>query len=132
MDDEESARERNLDEAIEESFPASDPPANTVETGTHVGATGVMELAAKVFDHKAAHQFELEVEGQTSVLTYQRNADSLVLLHTEVPPSLRGRHIADTLAKAALDAADAEGLHAIPVCPFVKAYLKRHPRVVSR
>ena len=132
MDEDESARERNLDETIEESFPASDPPANTVETGTHVGATGATELATKVFDHRAAHQFELVVEGQTAVLTYQRNADSLVLLHTEVPPSLRGRHIADTLAKAALDAADTEGLSAIPVCPFVKAYLKRHPRVNSR
>jgi predicted GNAT family acetyltransferase len=129
MDEEESARERNLDEAIEESFPASDPPANTVEIGTHVGGTDAPELAAKVVDHRAAHQFELVVDGQTSVLTYQRKADSLVLVHTEVPPSLRGRHIADVLVKAALDAADAEGLRAVPVCPFVKAYLKRHPRV---
>jgi predicted GNAT family acetyltransferase len=128
MDDEESARERNLDEAIEESFPASDPPANTVETGTHVGAMGATELAARVVDHRAAHQFELVVDGQTAVLIYERKPDSLVLVHTEVPPSLRGRHIADILAKAALDAADAEGLSAVPVCPFVKAYLRRHPR----
>jgi predicted GNAT family acetyltransferase len=89
---------------------------------------GATQLAAKVVDHKAAHQFELVVDGQTSVLTYQRKDDTLVLVHTEVPPSLRGRHIADTLAKAALDAADAQGVRAVPVCPFVKAYLKRHPR----
>jgi hypothetical protein len=25
-----------VDEAIEETFPASDPPANTVETGVHI------------------------------------------------------------------------------------------------
>jgi uncharacterized protein len=123
MDDEESARERNLDETIEESFPASDPPANTVETGTHPA-----QPAPVVVDNRSRHQFELVVDGQTAMLVYERTPDSLVLVHTEVPPALRGQHIADILAKAALDAADAEGLRAVPVCPFVKAYLKRHPR----
>jgi hypothetical protein len=28
--------EADLDETIEETFPASDPPANTVETGVHI------------------------------------------------------------------------------------------------
>jgi hypothetical protein len=31
-------REDQLDEAIEETFPASDPPANTVETGIAIGS----------------------------------------------------------------------------------------------
>lgn len=31
--------EAKLDETIEESFPASDPPANTVETGIHPAPT---------------------------------------------------------------------------------------------
>jgi hypothetical protein len=31
--------ERDLDETLDETFPASDPPANTVETGIRVGAT---------------------------------------------------------------------------------------------
>jgi len=80
-----------------------------------------------VTDNREASQFELVLDGQTAVLTYERTPTSLVLVHTEVPPSLRGRHLADALAKAAIDAAHAEGLQIVVVCPFVKAYLRKHP-----
>jgi Predicted acetyltransferase len=68
------------------------------------------------------------MDGETAVLVYERRPTSLVLVHTEVPPALRGRHFGDALAKAALDAADAEGLSVVVVCPFVNAYLRKHPR----
>jgi predicted GNAT family acetyltransferase len=80
-----------------------------------------------VTDNPEASQFELVVDGQTAVLTYKRTPESLVLVHTEVPPSLRGRHLADALAKAAVEAARTEGLLIVAVCPFVKAYLRKHP-----
>jgi predicted GNAT family acetyltransferase len=80
-----------------------------------------------VTDNREANQFELVVDGQTSVLTYKRTPASLVLVHTEVPPSLRGHHLADTLAKAAIDAAHAEGLQIVAVCPFVREYMRKHP-----
>lgn len=37
MDENQAARDRKIDEALEETFPASDAPANTVETGIRVG-----------------------------------------------------------------------------------------------
>jgi uncharacterized protein len=119
-----SAGDRKLDETLEETFPASDAPANTVETGTRVGSVPV---SPSVTDNREASQFELVVDGQTAVLTYERTPTSLVLVHTEVPPSLRRRHLADALAKAAIDAAHAERLQIVVVCPFVKAYLRKHP-----
>jgi uncharacterized protein len=79
-----------------------------------------------VTDNREASRFELVVDGQTAVLTYERTPKSLVLVHTEVPPPLRGRHLADALAKAAIDAAHAEGLQFVAVCPFVKAYVRNH------
>ena len=118
-----AALDRELDETLEGSFPASDAAANTVVTGTHVVPAPQLPV---VTDNRGASQFELVVDCQTAVLTYERTATSVVLVHTEVPPSLRGRHLADALAKAAIDAAHAERLQLVVVCPFVKAYLRKH------
>jgi len=90
---------------------------------------GPVPLSPSVADNREASRFELVVDGQTAVLTYERTPEPLVLVHTEVPPSLRGRHLADALAKAAIDAAHAEGLQIVALCRFVKAYLRKHPEL---
>jgi len=123
------AGEENLDETIEESFPASDPPANTVETGIRVDATAIVPA---VIDNLEAGRFEVTVDGEIAFLDYQRTPQALVLVHTEVPPPLQGRHLADALAKAAIDRGHAEGLAIVAVCPFVKAYLRKHPGSAAR
>jgi predicted GNAT family acetyltransferase len=86
-------------------------------------------LGGSVVDNREAHRFEVVMEGKTAVLEYERTPTSLVLVHTQVPPSLRGRHIADTLARAGVEAAHAEGLQVVAKCHFVKAYLRKHPQL---
>ena len=115
--------DRALDETLEETFPASDPPGNTVETGIRVGAPP----AESVVDNRDASRFELTVDGHTAVIKYERTPKSLILVHTEVPPALRGRHLGDVLVSAAFDRGHAEGLRIVAVCPFVRAYLRKHP-----
>jgi predicted GNAT family acetyltransferase len=115
-----------LDETLEETFPASDPSGQTVETGIAIDVTDV--LIEQVRDNPAAHRFELAIDGQVAFLSYERKADSLVFVHTEVPQALRGRRLGESLVKAGLRAARREGLHVVPVCPFVKAYLVKHPQ----
>jgi uncharacterized protein len=85
------------------------------------------EVVPPVSDNRDASRFELTVEGHTGVLVYKRTPASLVLVHTEVPPAIRGRRFGEALVKAAIDAAHAEGLRIVAVCPFVKAYLRKHP-----
>jgi predicted GNAT family acetyltransferase len=75
----------------------------------------------------AEHRFEATVDGHTGVLTYREAAGRITLIHTEVPPELRGRGIADALARAALDDARRRRLLVRPLCPFAQAFLKRHP-----
>jgi predicted GNAT family acetyltransferase len=114
-----------LDEALEETFPASDPPANTVETG--IGTGGAPRYAREsVIDNAAASRFELADGGETAFLVYERAPGALRLIHTEVPPAMRGQHAGDALVEAALEAGRAAGLRIIAICPFAQAYLRKH------
>jgi predicted GNAT family acetyltransferase len=99
--------------------------SNMLFTGIPIGGAA---LARAVVDNREAHRFEPVVDGKTAVLAYERTPTSLVLVHTQVPPSLRGRHLADTLATASIESAHAEGLQVVAKCHFVKAYLRRHPQ----
>jgi predicted GNAT family acetyltransferase len=114
-----------LDEALEETFPASDAPANTVGTGIRIGLPAI--AGGSVTDHSTKNRFEISVNGETAVLVYDRTADALTLIHTEVPTALRGHHLGETLVEAALQSARSAGLRIIAVCPFVRAYMRKHP-----
>lgn len=79
-----------------------------------------------VIDNKAENQYEVHAEGEVAILTYQRQNGRITFYHTEVPPKLEGRGIAGMLARTALEAARADGLDVIPLCPYVAAYIRRH------
>jgi len=117
--------EEKLDEGLDETFPASDPPANTVETGIRTGEPSGFE--PEVSDNPSLSRFELVVDGHTAFLTYERTANSMTLVHTEVPRALRGRHLGETLVESALAFGRRAGLRISVVCPFARSYLRRHP-----
>ncbi|HEU5258275.1 MAG TPA: GNAT family N-acetyltransferase [Vicinamibacterales bacterium] len=119
-----------VDEALEQTFPASDPPANTVETGIRITIPLEIDVDTSVTDNTAQSRFELNVDGHVAYLEYERTPNTLTLLHTEVPPEIRGRHIADRLVEAALAIGRSEGRRLVVICPFARAYLRRHRRDV--
>ncbi len=85
----------------------------------------------QVRDNREAEQFEITVDGKLAYLVYERTPDTMLLIHTEVPSELRGHHLGEMLVKASLDAAAAEGLRIIALCPFAKAYLRKHPDAIK-
>ena len=87
-----------------------------------------MPLTNDVFDNREAGRFELQTEGGRAFLRYKRADGALTLIHTEVPEELRGHRLGERLVVAALDAARAEGLRVVAVCPYVRAYLRKHPQ----
>ena len=118
-------RDDDLDETLEETFPASDAPANTIETGIRPAAPAAPELAP-VTDDVAHSRLELTVGGQTGFLEYQRQQDTFTILHTEVPESIRGHHVGERLVEAGVEAARSSGLRLVVICPFARAYMRRH------
>ena len=129
MDTSRPKDEDALDEALEETFPASDPPANTVETAVRPRAK---VDTPPVIDNRERSRFELHVGELVGFLLYERSEKSLALIHTEVPVELRGRHFGEVLVNAALDEARRNGLAIVAVCPFAREYLrKQRQRTVS-
>ncbi|WNV74679.1 GNAT family N-acetyltransferase [Geodermatophilus sp. DSM 44513] len=58
---------------------------------------------------------------------YRRQGDRVVFTHTEVDPAAGGRGVGSSLVRGALDDVRTRGLRAVPLCPFVRAWLDRHP-----
>jgi predicted GNAT family acetyltransferase len=80
-----------------------------------------------VSNNPAHQRYELDVDGHTAA-TYYKTADGVItFIHTEVPPELGGKGIGSRLIKGALDQVRSDGLKVIAECPFVKAYIEKHP-----
>ncbi|MDR2986206.1 MAG: N-acetyltransferase [Nocardiopsaceae bacterium] len=90
-----------------------------------------MNADERVTDNRAESRFELPVDGAVGELNYRRRANRLVLIHTEVPKRLEGHGVGGTLVKAAVDRAASEGLTVVPLCPFARSWLERHPETAD-
>lgn len=55
--------------------------------------------------------------------------DGLVTFtHTEIDPKFEGRGVGSALVRSALDdVRNRGGLKVLPICPFVKAWMLKHP-----
>jgi len=81
-----------------------------------------------VRDNPDEQRYELLVNGElVGELVYRLRDSRITLLHTEVSPSVEGQGLGGRLVAGALDDIRARGLRVVPVCPFVRAYLRRHP-----
>lgn len=80
----------------------------------------------EVIHEPAQQRFVVTTEGLESVLEYQWNGCAMVdFSHTFVPPELRGRGIAERLARTGIDWARAQGLQMQASCWYVRRLLER-------
>jgi predicted GNAT family acetyltransferase len=83
----------------------------------------------EVTHNAAAQRFEAVVSGLLCRCDYRMHGDTMMLVHTEVPPQLEGHGIASKLVQAAFDHAKQAGWDVLPVCSYVSSWARRHPEV---
>ncbi|MGB3716041.1 MAG: GNAT family N-acetyltransferase [Candidatus Promineifilaceae bacterium] len=81
-----------------------------------------------VVNNAADSRFEVQQGGHLAVIDYYREGNNIVFTHTGVPDAIGGQGIASKMAKTALEYARSTDLGVVPLCPFVKAYIRRHPK----
>jgi uncharacterized protein len=84
-------------------------------------------MANTVRNNTALNRFELDADGHTAVAYYRLAPGVITFTHTEVPQELAGRGIGSALARGALEIVRAQGLKVVAQCPFISAYLGKHP-----
>lgn len=84
-------------------------------------------MSYDVRDNAAARRYEIALDGKTAFTAYRRSPGGIEFTHTEVPKEFEGKGIGSALAKHVLDKAKADNLTVTPTCPFIQAYIKRHP-----
>src|SRR5690606_33673412 len=79
-------------------------------------------------DGPSKGRYRLIVDGVEAEMTYSRAGEGLIIIdHTEVPAALRGRKVGERLVRQAIEDARRDGIAIMPLCPFAKAQIARHP-----
>ena len=87
-----------------------------------------MDVSQLAVEHRLdLKRFQIEIDGQMAMVKYYPGNKEIIFTHTEVPEAFEGQGVAGKIAKTALEYAKAEGLRVRPMCPYIAAYIQRHP-----
>ncbi|AEB43994.1 gcn5-related n-acetyltransferase [Micromonospora maris AB-18-032] len=81
-----------------------------------------------VEENAAKHRYEILVDDALAGFTaYLPRGEALVFTHTEVDPAFQGMGVGSALMRGTLEQVRAQGQRIVPQCPFMAAFIKRHP-----
>jgi predicted GNAT family acetyltransferase/glutaredoxin len=84
---------------------------------------------ADVVNVPSESRYELRVGDRVlGSVAYRLHDATIAFTHTEVDKACEGRGFGTRLVRDAVADAEAAGLRVVPLCPFVRAYLKRRDR----
>ena len=85
-----------------------------------------------VTDNEGESRYEIRLGDELAgFVTYRRRPGRIAFQHTEVDDRFEGQGIGSRLIRTVLDQARSDGLAVLPFCPFVKAYIERHPEYLG-
>jgi len=85
----------------------------------------------EVMHSSTQKRFEMQIGDQIAMVKYILGSSEIIFTHTEVPEAVEGQGVAGKIAKAAVEYAQAQGLRIRPMCPYMAAWIKRHPEYHS-
>jgi predicted GNAT family acetyltransferase len=91
------------------------------------GHTGGLIHEQPGFQQSSASPFRAAVDGHIAATYYELAGGVITFVRAEVPPELGGKGVGSKLVRGALDQVRADGLKVIAQCPFVKAWIDKHP-----
>lgn len=80
-----------------------------------------------LIDNSEKKRYEFQLPEHTAFIEYIKAQEKIYLTHTEVPIALEGQGIGTALVHQVLEDVKAKDLTLVPLCPFVAAYIKKHP-----
>jgi len=80
-----------------------------------------------VVNNAETGRFEVHLGDEVAYTEYRLLKTGILFPHTEVPPAFEGKGVGGALVRAGMAFARERGELVIPVCPFVAAYITRHP-----
>ena len=78
--------------------------------------------------HEEGKRYYIQLGNERAELAYQENGKTRDFRHTYVPEEQRGRKVAETLVRHALDDTMLNGYKFIPTCPYVERFVEEHPQ----
>lgn len=88
-----------------------------------------MSEQLEISNNEEQQQLEYRAGNDLATLTYKFYKKDIAFMHTNVPESLAGKGIASALAASAFEYAKKINKLVMVYCPFVAAYLKKHPEL---
>lgn len=84
---------------------------------------------SKVVRNDEKSRYEVFFDGELAGFSeYEERDDETVFIHTEIDGGFSGKGLGSILAKNAVEDVIARGRVIRPLCPFIKAYLEKHPQ----
>jgi predicted GNAT family acetyltransferase len=75
-------------------------------------------------------RYVVHLDGREAEMTYSKAGAGMIIIdHTEVPAALNGLGLGGMLVKRGVEDARKEGKKIVPLCPFAKAYIEKHPEL---
>lgn len=94
----------------------------------NAGGTPELPTDAQVQVRRDGSRYVATLRGDVVGAAYFRErGERVVFTHTEVAEGVEGHGVGSTLVRWALDDVRSRGLRVVAQCPFVAAYIRRHP-----